>query len=776
MALSAFYQAFPKLAASELRTITVAPGSGSTVPAGRYAFLELYCDERGCDCRRVTIAVFADRQGEAVAHISLGFDSADDMAGPFLDRLNPQASYAPELLRIFTDMINSDPSYLAQLQRHYVFYKERCEGRRYAGATFERPGAVKRVAADQPPMPSLAKLLGTEPITPVRRPTTVGRTDPCPCGSGKKYKQCCRVQQGPGKTAAAPSAPVSTGRPGTGSPEAQAETSTDTESLMGQAERLVAEVARWRADPRHRQPWSPAVQHVLETTQGLALALLRLLLNRYAPDGRQPAPPEGYDLCVALLEEALTQIRYSVERKRPWAIALAEQVQSEIAERAFRPEVDVRVQHDLIQALHSAKLEPHPRIREQAAAVAAYYGRFSAAGGAPSLDGLLGRLLRETRAQDPRELMEPMLAQMQVMPVEGQVVLAAGMLASSQALFNELAVLLLLHPNAQVRARLPVRYRQADCLGHIGPVGLRRLIGLRNWLPEKERPALDLLIKALRVAGVQSAPLTPAQPGTVYASGFDGSGAQGTWVVTKSKRHHRIDAVLVKQGLGIREVWGEGGFTKREIDDKVRGMTGRAGALPVQRDLLARLVAHFVAVGLKRETPPPPQLAALNELMGGEYWKPEVLSVNATIAELRAGDPDACTPARIQEVLNDSRHWPDYSSFAVFWFEDDARVEEVLRESVGPVRDWFLRLPVAIRAIVDDVLEPRRGIWAERLLWMALWARAAERRAPRPWQDFVIIAEALQQDRPLAQIPLMSAIALRTVQSALGRAGSAVRT
>ena len=200
MSLSAFYQAFPKLAASELRTITVAPSSGLAVPADRYAFLELYCDERGCDCRRVTVAVFAERRGEAVAHISLGFDSADEMAGPFLDRLNPQASYAPELLRIFTDMINSDPDYLARLQRHYVLYKERCEGRPYAGPAFEKPGAVKRVAVDQLPMPSLADLLGTEPITPVRRPAKVGRNDPCPCGSGKKYKQCCMVQQGPSKT------------------------------------------------------------------------------------------------------------------------------------------------------------------------------------------------------------------------------------------------------------------------------------------------------------------------------------------------------------------------------------------------------------------------------------------------------------------------------------------------------------------------------------------------------------------------------------------------
>jgi preprotein translocase subunit SecA len=26
---------------------------------------------------------------------------------------------------------------------------------------------------------------------PVRTGPKVGRNDPCPCGSGKKYKQCC---------------------------------------------------------------------------------------------------------------------------------------------------------------------------------------------------------------------------------------------------------------------------------------------------------------------------------------------------------------------------------------------------------------------------------------------------------------------------------------------------------------------------------------------------------------------------------------------------------
>ncbi len=28
---------------------------------------------------------------------------------------------------------------------------------------------------------------------PVRREEKIGRNDPCPCGSGKKYKKCCGV-------------------------------------------------------------------------------------------------------------------------------------------------------------------------------------------------------------------------------------------------------------------------------------------------------------------------------------------------------------------------------------------------------------------------------------------------------------------------------------------------------------------------------------------------------------------------------------------------------
>jgi uncharacterized protein YecA (UPF0149 family) len=39
----------------------------------------------------------------------------------------------------------------------------------------------------------LARLRSAKQPTPVdtRRPGKIGRNDPCPCGSGQKYKRCC---------------------------------------------------------------------------------------------------------------------------------------------------------------------------------------------------------------------------------------------------------------------------------------------------------------------------------------------------------------------------------------------------------------------------------------------------------------------------------------------------------------------------------------------------------------------------------------------------------
>lgn len=53
---------------------------------------------------------------------------------------------------------------------------------------------------ESPLLDSLKKKAGSDPVQtgqgtgkpqPVRKGKKIGRNDPCPCGSGKKYKHCC---------------------------------------------------------------------------------------------------------------------------------------------------------------------------------------------------------------------------------------------------------------------------------------------------------------------------------------------------------------------------------------------------------------------------------------------------------------------------------------------------------------------------------------------------------------------------------------------------------
>jgi len=42
-----------------------------------------------------------------------------------------------------------------------------------------------------PPVIDIPRRKITGRIVPVRTSPKIGRNDPCPCGSGKKYKKCC---------------------------------------------------------------------------------------------------------------------------------------------------------------------------------------------------------------------------------------------------------------------------------------------------------------------------------------------------------------------------------------------------------------------------------------------------------------------------------------------------------------------------------------------------------------------------------------------------------
>lgn len=178
MPFAPFFQRFPDAARRETRSITVL--NDDSLPRGTYAFVELFCSDEHCDCRRVFIQVVHGDEptlSRPLAFISFGWENdafyrnwgsvpksqadVDEMKGPGLAPLAPQSEYAPALLEHFKLLVK-DEDYVERIARHYRSYRDAID------AESSRP-----------------------PKTFVRSAPKHGRNRPCPCGSGKKFKKCC---------------------------------------------------------------------------------------------------------------------------------------------------------------------------------------------------------------------------------------------------------------------------------------------------------------------------------------------------------------------------------------------------------------------------------------------------------------------------------------------------------------------------------------------------------------------------------------------------------
>jgi hypothetical protein len=136
MPMIPFLERFPELGARETRSVTAT--GRQDLPDGEYGFLELYCDEPGCDCRRVMIDVLRPETGwsKIWATMSYGWEHLDfyrkwggagndpiEIQGPYLDPLNPQTKYSSALLNLFRFLLQS-PEYVQRLKQHYHMFRE----------------------------------------------------------------------------------------------------------------------------------------------------------------------------------------------------------------------------------------------------------------------------------------------------------------------------------------------------------------------------------------------------------------------------------------------------------------------------------------------------------------------------------------------------------------------------------------------------------------------------------------------------------------------------
>ena len=167
-----FHKHFPDIAEKETRALIVV--DDEELPAADYCLTEMYCDEPGCDCRRVFFNIFSSKTEKSMAIVAFGWETTEyyqrwlgeddpnminELKGPALNSASYQSKLAPALLEKIRHVLQ-DKKYVERIKKHYKMFRDYIEE--------EKKDYNKKSIMPQ-----------------------VNRNDPCPCGSGKKYKKCC---------------------------------------------------------------------------------------------------------------------------------------------------------------------------------------------------------------------------------------------------------------------------------------------------------------------------------------------------------------------------------------------------------------------------------------------------------------------------------------------------------------------------------------------------------------------------------------------------------
>ncbi len=698
------------------------PRKQGKIPKNDYGFIEMYCTDKGCDCRRVTIFVL-NKKMETKAVISMGFDPDEPYAGPFLDDIHEQSPYAHEILQLFVTMINEQPENLEMMHRHYREVRKKVEGKAYRGKAFPKPGTVVRTIKEPPPLEDSFNELLTAAATSGKKPESAlrkGRPD-----KGKKkglasfVKHFHSIQQG--------------------------------EKYADHSE-LLHELRRYLLD-----------------NNGFAdeFALLLVEICTTSPD-------DVMDAALRMLFDTLEILRVEQERKRSGSVERMEQLQTALAKHVFLDHGDADLCASVSHILLQSRVELLPVLHDANSRRLMMVAENADKAGMPvesTLEGLF-ESIREMAGDSPFEAMEGLLQLLALSPADMQAPLFSEMLDAESPLIRDTSALMILHPSPDVR--LAVSAHLADQAGNITPETLRRLIISRNWFPEEIRANIDRAIATARRSRIECAPLPRSLATKVYASPVDGAAAQSFQVIVPDGKGHMSCSVLLKRGEGVADAFVIPLDNKRELNQFMSMMNQEGAFIESSADYLDQRICHALAEGVSLGKAPNCQFMLVAEILGKDQWKAVPFDpqreLEALQMELETKTPELLAEKSRNKSLLSSSNWCSQHTFAHSWFEDDADVDHVIRTALKKkgVKKHAGELD-AIDAIFNEILEKRRSVWIDRLTLCTLWLKSSH-KSPIPWQQMFHVTQAIaDNDLKLDQIPLMENVAGHSLGAYLAR-------
>ena len=477
-------------------------------------------------------------------------------------------------------------------------------------------------------------------------------------------------------------------------------------------------------------------------------------------EGRKKRPNQSLISAYAyLIGQALEFVRMAQENGHVPARELVDAVRRTLLDLGTSGQVEPALLMMILMEFSDAKLDPGAELQQLMARLMEQVGSKEGAGESGGDFESYIEDLAKAVGGDPFALHTRMLEMAEALPKDHRSAMGMALLQASEATAREAAVGWLLDASGEVRNAIASAMEEAAPHGAVSATMLRRLIALRNWLPEASRPALDRAIQACRRKGVECAPWPQPQVREVLASGIDGVGTQSVFVLAREDRRNAIGCLLVKSGVGVRDAWVRHGLARSEVEEFLGQVASGMEVFPISLDYVRIAAAHFLAINLASGVMPPFAMLDFTETAGLHGAQPEAMPLDRILGLLGTeADPLLLQPKTASELLESSRDLPDEFGFLESWFEDGAEVEQLLAGK---------RVPRAKRvALVRDVLLPKYSAkWAERLAWTALLLRHCEDE--EAWQEFFVSAKEVLAGRPMAEIPLMARVAEVTVDAYL---------
>lgn len=492
-------------------------------------------------------------------------------------------------------------------------------------------------------------------------------------------------------------------------------------------------------------------------------ALLPTLIPRTAKEEAR------INVAISILSCLLQELRTDMERGRKGAAERMEALQESLASHIFGEEGDPSLCAAVGRVLLESRVDILPVIHEANRRRMVSFSGASEGEAPVDIDTYLGEGLREMGCTNPYEALDLILEQTGLMEPAYQIAMIGEMLASSIEHLREIAALMLFHPRQDVRNAV------AGMLGRakgetVTSETLKRLIIVRNWFPQEVRKDLDTAITNARRAKVECAPLKGHPLHSLTATTIDGAGAQSIWIAVGEKKRFDLCNILWKQGIGVIDTFIHRLPSAKGVDQFLAGLPGVMCFADVEQAYIDKVLSHALAIGVAHGGAPHRGLLQIAELIGTDRWKAEPFDLEREISDLHEDlerhKPELLTSDAAAEALEESAAWPEWEDFADAWFEDDELVDRVIHHAMkGKGRNKEIR---AVADIIEEVLEPRRTVWLERLVLMTLWLKS-QRSSPIPWHRMFHVAAGIACGNPLKEIPLMHSIAKVTSEMALER-------